>query len=146
MDFVTDLPTSDGYTYILVAVDWFSKACRLIPLKGLPTALEAAEGLFQHLFRNFGIPEDIVSDRGPQIVSRVWKAFFHRLDVTVSLTSGYHLQSNGQTECKIQEAIWHHTRAADTRMTEASKYQPGQEVLLSTIDIWLCLPCKKLSP
>ncbi len=31
MDF-TDLPASDGYTWILVNVDRFSKACKLIPL------------------------------------------------------------------------------------------------------------------
>ncbi len=31
VDFVTDLPKSEGYTCILVAVDRFSKACKLIP-------------------------------------------------------------------------------------------------------------------
>ncbi|KAA0722980.1 Retrovirus-related Pol polyprotein from transposon 297 [Triplophysa tibetana] len=76
VDFVTDLPKSDGFTCILVAVDRFSKSCRLIPLRGLPTALETAEALFHNVFRNFGIPEEIVSDRGPQFTSRVWKAFF----------------------------------------------------------------------
>ncbi len=62
-----------------------------------------AEILFNHVFRNYGIPEDIVSDRGPQLISRVWKAFFRLLGVTVSLSSGYHPQTNGQTEHKIQE-------------------------------------------
>ncbi len=45
-----------------------------------------------------------MSDRGPQFILRVWKAFFSLLGVTVSLTSGYHPQSNGPTERKIQEA------------------------------------------
>ncbi len=99
VDFVTDLPNS----CILVAVDWFSKACRLIPLKGIPTAMETAECLFHHVFRNFGIPEDIISDRGPQFISQFWKAFFKLLGVTDSLSSGYHPQINGQTERKIQE-------------------------------------------
>ncbi|KAK3514001.1 hypothetical protein QTP70_001271 [Hemibagrus guttatus] len=71
--------------------------------KGPPTAMEAAELMFNHIFRYFGIPEDIVSDRGPQFISRVWKAFFARLGVAVSLSSGYHPQTNGQTERKIQE-------------------------------------------
>ncbi len=65
--------------------------------------MEMAETLFNQVFRYFGIPEDIVSDRGPQLISRVWKAFFSLLDVTVSLSSGYHPQTNGQTERKIQE-------------------------------------------
>ncbi|KAG1954691.1 retrotransposable element [Pimephales promelas] len=103
VDFVTDLPESDSHTCILVVVDRFSKACKLIPLAGLPTAFETAEALFQQIFRHFGIPEDIVSDRGPQFISCVWRAFFNLLWVSVSLTSGYHPQSNGQTERKIQE-------------------------------------------
>ncbi len=103
VDFVTDLAKSEGNTYILVVVYRFSKACKLIPLWGLPTALETVEALFHNLFRTFGIPEDVVSDCGPQFVSRVWKVFFKLLDVTVSLSSGYHPQTNGQTERKIQE-------------------------------------------
>ncbi|KAL0195066.1 hypothetical protein M9458_008638, partial [Cirrhinus mrigala] len=103
VDFMTDLPSSDGNTCILVIIDRFSKFCCLIPLKGLPTALETAETLFNHVFRYYGIPEDIVSDRGPQFISRVWRLFFRLLGVTISLSSGYHPQTNGQTERKIQE-------------------------------------------
>ncbi len=54
VDFVTDLPSSNGYTTILVIIDRFSKACRLIPLKGLPTAIETAQALFHHVFRVYG--------------------------------------------------------------------------------------------
>ncbi|KAK3528512.1 hypothetical protein QTP70_000901 [Hemibagrus guttatus] len=103
VDFITDLPVSKNYTCIFVVVDRFSESCRLLPLKGPPTAMEAAELMFNHIFRYFGIPEDIFSDRGPQFISRVWKAFFTCLSVAVSLSSGYHPQTNGQMERKIQE-------------------------------------------
>ncbi|KAI5086475.1 hypothetical protein C0J45_23993, partial [Silurus meridionalis] len=46
----------------------------------------------------YGLPEEIVSDRGPQFTSRVWRAFFRLLGVSVNLSSGYHPQSNGQAE------------------------------------------------
>uniref|UniRef100_A0A4W5K0J5 Gypsy retrotransposon integrase-like protein 1 n=1 Tax=Hucho hucho TaxID=62062 RepID=A0A4W5K0J5_9TELE len=98
VDMLTDLPPSQGNTTILVVVDRFSKSCRLLPLPGLPTALQTAEALFTHVFRNYGVPEDIVSDRGPQFTSRVWRAFMERLGVSVSLTSGFHPESNGQVE------------------------------------------------
>lgn len=101
IEFMTDLPSSNYNTCVFV--DQFSKACKLIPLKGLPTALEAAELLFQHVFRHFGLPEDMVSDRHPQLIYRVWQAFFRLLGVFVSLLSGYHTQTSGQTERKIQE-------------------------------------------
>ncbi|KAL0186689.1 hypothetical protein M9458_018359, partial [Cirrhinus mrigala] len=103
MDFATDLPPSQGLATILVVTDCFSKACKLIPLKGLPTALKTAEALFHHVFRHFGIPEDIISDRGPQFIYRVWRGFFHLLGVSLSLSSGYHPQTNYQPKRKVQE-------------------------------------------
>ncbi|KAK3554732.1 hypothetical protein QTP70_033146 [Hemibagrus guttatus] len=103
VDFITDLPASEGCTCVLVIVDRFSKSCRLLPLPGPPTAFDTAECLFNYVFCYYGLPEDIVSDRGPQFTSRVWKAFCKCLGVTVSLSSGYHPQTNGQTESKIQE-------------------------------------------
>ncbi|KAK3506397.1 hypothetical protein QTP70_001791 [Hemibagrus guttatus] len=103
VDFLTDLPDSGGFTAVMVVVDRFSKGCRLIPLEGLPTAMQTADAMFQHVFRNFGLPEDIVSDRGPQFTSRVWGALCGRLGIGVSLSSGYHPQSNGQAERLNQE-------------------------------------------
>ncbi len=58
--------------------------------------------LQQHL-QTLWIPEDIVSDRGPQLMSRVRRKLFRLLGVSVSLYSGYHPQMSGQTERKIQE-------------------------------------------
>lgn len=66
MDFLTDLPLSDTFTCILLAVDRFAKACKLFPLTGLPTTLEYGEALIQRVFQIYGIPVDILSDRGPQ--------------------------------------------------------------------------------
>ncbi|KAK3517825.1 hypothetical protein QTP70_018984 [Hemibagrus guttatus] len=103
VDFLTNLPDSGDFTTVMVVVDRFSKGCKLIPLKGLPTAMQSAEAMFQHVFRNFGLAEDIVSDRGPQFTSRVWGSLCARLGIGVSLTLGYHPQSNGQAEHLNQE-------------------------------------------
>ncbi|KAK3545018.1 hypothetical protein QTP86_033218 [Hemibagrus guttatus] len=103
VDFLTDLPNSGGFTMVMVVVDRFSKACKLIPLKGSPTAMQTAEAMFQHVFWNFGLPEDIVSDRGSQFTSRVWRSLYEQLGINVSLSSGYHPQSNGQAEHLNQE-------------------------------------------
>ncbi|KAK3539702.1 hypothetical protein QTP70_012033 [Hemibagrus guttatus] len=103
VDFLTDLPDSGGFTAVMVVVDRFSKGCKLVPLKGLPTAMQTAEAMFSHVFRNFGLPEDIVSDRGPQFISQVWGLLCARLGIEVSLNSSHHPQSNGQAERLNQE-------------------------------------------
>ncbi|KAK3529942.1 hypothetical protein QTP86_009320 [Hemibagrus guttatus] len=45
IDFLTDLPNLGGFTTVMVVIDWFSKACKLVPMKGLPTALQTADTL-----------------------------------------------------------------------------------------------------
>ncbi len=103
MDFVTGLPPSSGNTVVLTVVDRFSKAVHFIPLPKLPSARETAVIVFDHFFRIHGLPVDVVSDRGPQFSSRFWTEFCRLLGVTASLSSGYHPQTNGQSERANQD-------------------------------------------
>ena len=64
-DFITKLPLAQGYDSILVVVDWFIKMAHFVPT----TEKTTAEGLVR-LFRDnvwwlHGLPESIISDRGP---------------------------------------------------------------------------------
>uniref|UniRef100_A0A3P9PCK2 Gypsy retrotransposon integrase-like protein 1 n=1 Tax=Poecilia reticulata TaxID=8081 RepID=A0A3P9PCK2_POERE len=103
IDFVTGLPVSNGMTTIFTVVDRFSKACHLIPLRKLPTSFQTAQLLVKHIFKLHGIPQEILSDRGPQFTAHVWKHFCAPLEAKVCLSSGYHPQSNEQTEHMNQE-------------------------------------------
>lgn len=103
LDFVTGLPDSSGNTVILTIIDRFSKIAHFVALKKLPTVSETFKLLVEHVFRLHGIPTDIMSDRGPQFTSQVWRAFCTALGAKPSLSSGYHPQSDGQTECLNQE-------------------------------------------
>ena len=100
--FVTELPPSQGYTTILT-VDRFSKMVHFIPTRKLPSTKGTAEAVLSHVFWIHGFPKYLVSDRGPQFISQFWRAFCSRLGATVSLSSGYHSQSNGQAEWLNQE-------------------------------------------
>ena len=55
------------------------------------------------VFRIHGLPCDVVSDRGPQFVSAFWREFCRCLGATTSLSSGFHPQTNGQTERANQD-------------------------------------------
>ncbi len=103
LDFVTALPPSQDNTVVLTIVDRFSKAAHFIPLPKLPSAKETAVTVVDHVFRIHGLPMDVVSDRGPQFVSKFWRKFCRLLGASVSLSSGFHPQSNGQTEWANQD-------------------------------------------
>lgn len=45
-----------------------------------------------------GLPNSIISDRGPLFVSEFWKAVCYCLQINISLSIVYHLETDSQTE------------------------------------------------
>uniref|UniRef100_A0A3P9J093 Gypsy retrotransposon integrase-like protein 1 n=1 Tax=Oryzias latipes TaxID=8090 RepID=A0A3P9J093_ORYLA len=93
-----DCQTQGKKTVIIYIIDRFSKLAHAIPLQKLPSAKELAALVSQHLFRLHGLPINIISDRGPQFIASFWKEFCNLLGIKVSLSSGFHPQTNGQVE------------------------------------------------
>ncbi|CAJ0953556.1 unnamed protein product [Ranitomeya imitator] len=83
---------------IWVVCDRFSKMVHLVPLPKLPSSSELVPLFFQNVVRLHGIPENIVSDRGSQFVSRFWRTFCAKMGIDLSFSSAFHPQTNGQTE------------------------------------------------
>jgi hypothetical protein len=98
MDFITDLPESEGMTTILTVVDRFSKMGHFIPVPNLLNAEETAEVFIHEIVRLHGLPLEIISDRGTQFTSHFWERFLSLLGIKRCLSSAYHPQSDGQSE------------------------------------------------
>jgi len=102
-DFITKLSLAQGYNSILVVVDWFTKMAHFVPT----TEKTMAEGLAR-LFRDniwqlHGLPESIISDRGPQFVAGLMKELNEMLGIKTKLSTVFHPQTDGQTERMNQE-------------------------------------------
>jgi reverse transcriptase-like protein/integrase-like protein/chromodomain-containing protein len=102
MDFLTDLPLSEGMTCILVVIDRFTKMAHFIPIAKIPDAEETAKLFLGHIVRLHGLPSEVISDRGTQFVSIFWKRLLDLLGIKQCLSSAYHPQSDGQSERSIQ--------------------------------------------
>ena len=99
MDILGPLPTTtpDGYKYVLVFVDSFSKWCELIPLK-TQEAVDIAWVLYTDIFSRYGAPKQLISDRGQNFLSKIVQSFCTLFDVKRYHTSPYHPQTNSACE------------------------------------------------
>ena len=103
VDIIGPLPESLTYDAILVIVDYGTKMKILIPTNVELTAAGTAELFHHHAFKRFGIPEGVVSDRGPQFMSKFMTELYRILGVKGSPSTAYHPQTDGQTERANQE-------------------------------------------
>uniref|UniRef100_A0A803J5N9 Integrase catalytic domain-containing protein n=1 Tax=Xenopus tropicalis TaxID=8364 RepID=A0A803J5N9_XENTR len=109
MDFIVELHPSQGKTVIWVVVDRFSKMAHFISLPQLPSAKVLADLFITHIFKFHGFPENIISDRGVQFVSKFWRAFCSLVGTELSFSSAYHPQTNGQTE-RVNQSLEQYLR------------------------------------
>ena len=102
MDFVGELPESEGYNAILVVTDRFTKMQRYIPAKITWTAIDVANAYINEIWKHFGLPKAITSDRGPQFASECWKEINRKLRIILRLSTAHHPQTDGLSERAIQ--------------------------------------------
>src|SRR5258705_449163 len=101
IDFMTDLPLADdGSDSIMVVVDHgLSKGVVLVPTTKIGLTAERTAQLFlDNVYSRFGLPKNIISDRGPQFDSEFWQELCKLLGIQSKLTTSFHPQANGGTE------------------------------------------------
>jgi hypothetical protein len=103
MDFITDLPKSHGYDSILTVVDRHSKGVVLTPCNKNITAEETSQLLIDNVWKRFGFPKVIISDRGPQFAAQVTRELWRKIGIEQKLSSAYHPQTDGESERVNQE-------------------------------------------
>ena len=103
MDFVVDLPLSKGYDSLFVVVDRLSKATILAPCNKTITAEETPQLYLSHVWKRTGLPQQVISDRGPQFASKVMQEIWMKLGVKSTMSTAFHPQMDGETERINQE-------------------------------------------
>ncbi|KAJ3004115.1 hypothetical protein NUW54_g4964 [Trametes sanguinea] len=104
IDYVTGLPTSNGFDVIQVVVDHdVTKAIVLSPCTKETSAMDTAHILAQDVYSHFGLPDHVISDRGPQFISKAFQELNKLLGIQQSLSTAHHPQTDRQSERAIQE-------------------------------------------
>jgi hypothetical protein len=99
MDFIVGLPkTVKGFESIWVVIDRLTKTTHFLPVKVKYTVATYAELYIARILSLHGVPKTIVSDRGPQFVSKFWEELHKSLGTKLLHSSAYHPQTSGQTK------------------------------------------------
>jgi hypothetical protein len=99
MDFIVGLPrTAKGYDSIWVIVDRLTKIAHFLPVKTVHPVVVYAQLYIARILSLHGVPKTIVSDRGPQFISKFWEELHKSLGTKLLHSSAYHPQTSGQTE------------------------------------------------
>ena len=137
MDYVGPLSASTfmgiTYRYILVFIDRLTKMRHLAPVTSMEVE-EAVDAFYQNVWKHHGLPDVLVSDRGSQFVSELWELLCKRLKIDARLSTGYHPETDGQTE-RANASMEHYLRAYVNHMQDDwAKWLPGAEFAANNTD------------
>jgi hypothetical protein len=102
MDVLGPLPLSSGYRNILVVVDRFSSFVRMIPLPKNYGARDICNALLSKVYCYHGMPQEIITDRGPQFVSNYYSALHEAFDTKLMPSTAFHQNTNGSAERAVK--------------------------------------------
>jgi len=99
MDFITKLPLSNGYNSILTIMDHnCTKAAIFIPCNETITSEGLAKLYLQHVYPHYGIPRQLITDRGMQFISIFTRTLCETLGISQNISLAYHPQTDGQSK------------------------------------------------
>ena len=103
VDFITKLLVVVGKDAILVVCDRLSKMIHFVATTEEMSVEELARLFRDNVWKLHGLPESVISDRGPQFAVELMKELNRILGIEIRLSTAFHPQMDGQTEWMNQE-------------------------------------------
>lgn len=98
MNFIINLPKSKGYSVILLVVDLLSNYTHFIPLREDFYCIFVSDAFIFYVAKLRRIPKSIVNNQGNTFTNRFWQYLFRSMETTLSFSTAYHPQFDGQTK------------------------------------------------
>ena len=102
IDFMGPFPTSFGYTYILVGVNYVSKWVEAVSCRATDHKI-VLNFLKENIFSRFGVPKAIISDGGSHLCNKPFENLLSKYGVKHKVATPCHPQISGQIELANRE-------------------------------------------
>jgi len=103
VDFIMKLPVVAEKNMILVVCNRLSKIMHFVATTEETSVEGLARLLWDNVWKLHGLPESVVSDKGPQFAAELIKELNRMLGIKTKLSMVFHPQTDGQTERMNQE-------------------------------------------
>jgi ribonuclease HI len=117
--------SSNGYSWVLTATDYFTKWVEAIPTKSA-TEKVVMDFLEDKIITRFGVPSKIVTDNAKAFCSAEMTAFCFKYGIILSHASDYYPQGNGQAESSnknlmtiVKKIVGENKRSWDSKIKHA---------------------------
>ena len=97
IDFMGPFPSSFGYVYILVGVDYVSKWVEAMPCRAADHRV-VLKFLKENIFSRFGVPKAIISYEGSHFCNKPFENLLTKYGLKHKVATPYHPQTSGQVE------------------------------------------------
>ena len=109
VDFITELPESNGRDSIMVIVDSVTKRSHFVSTVTTFSSIRAAQLYIRHIWKHHRLPRRVVLDRGLQFVAEFTKEIYRLLGIKLAATTVYHPQGDRQMERinqELEQFLW----------------------------------------
>ena len=103
LDLITGLPPNGLHDSVLTIVDHgCSRVAVFLPCVTTITGPGVAQLYFDNVYRWFGLPSKVISDRDPRFTSHFGRALMNKIGAKQNLSTAFHPQTDGLSERKNQ--------------------------------------------
>jgi hypothetical protein len=107
-DLLGPLPAINGFKYLMIITDRFSRLMTAVPMPD-KTAEAAANAIMQGWFAKHGSCNTLITDKGREYSNAIFQELAKKFGFTHNFSSAGHPQSNGLTE-RLNRTIIHYFR------------------------------------
>ena len=152
MDLIHMTPSVRGYNYIITAVDYLSKYCKMRALKE-KSAKEVANFIYEDLICRWGCSEYHIMDQGREFVNSINTNLLEMCGTKQRITSAFHQQANGlcerlnrSTQQTLAKTMTEEKDWVDMIPTVAFSHRTSMSASTNVAPLELILSCKPRVP
>jgi hypothetical protein len=90
-------PNSEGYEYILVAINYVCKWIEALPCQ-VADVMHSKKMFHEVIFLRYGVLRIVISDGGSHFIDRTFRKALLKVGVTHQIATPYHPQTSGQAK------------------------------------------------